>query len=98
MQVLPLLAFLLTRRLARRRLSTWQRLSLVWIAGISYGSLTVLVIWQALRGQAVLAPDGATLAVAGLWLGATLLAVGVIVLANPRRTFAGRTDPAALGA
>lgn len=78
MQALPLLAFLLTRP-ARRRLSTARRVALVWIGGLSYAALTVLVTWQALRGQPLLAPDVLTLTALALWLAGTLLAVAFIV-------------------
>jgi hypothetical protein len=74
LQVLPLLAWLLLRP---SRLRRGQRLGLVWLAGLGYTGLMLLVTWQALRGQALLAPDALTLAAAaalaaavalGLWL------------------------------
>jgi hypothetical protein len=82
MQALPLLAFALTRPRVSRRLSTQRRVALVWIGGASYAALTVLTIWQALRGQALVAPDGMTLAMLGAWLLATALAV-VLTVARP---------------
>ena len=64
MQVLPLLGFALTRSWAVRRWSQRTRTRLIAIAGGAYLALTVLVTWQALRGQSIVAPDTLTLAVA----------------------------------
>jgi hypothetical protein len=72
MQVLPLLGFLLTRPPAARRWSTRDRTRLIVIAGASYMALTALVIWQALRGQPVIAPDPLTLMVAAGGVGVSL--------------------------
>jgi hypothetical protein len=55
------------------------------VAGIGYGVLTLLLTWQALRGQPLLAPDAVTLAaVAALVIGAATAATAVIV--RSRRT------------
>lgn len=68
LQALPLFAFGLAaaarrvRRLAAERVRT--RLVLVTAAG--YAGLTVLITWQALRGQALIHPDAVTLAAAGV--------------------------------
>ncbi len=63
LQALPLLAFLLA--LASRRLGRLRdeplRSQIVLIAGFFYGAITVLVTWQALRGQSLVAPDALTL-------------------------------------
>jgi hypothetical protein len=78
LQALPIAGWLLTRRRARR-LRNGQRVALVWVAGLGYLGLMGLLIWQALRGQPLLAPDGTTLlALAGL-IGATALAAGASV-------------------
>jgi hypothetical protein len=58
MQVLPLLAFVLSRR---RTLSQRQRLILVVTGGFAYLGLLALLTWQAMRGQSVIAPDALTL-------------------------------------
>ena len=82
MQVLPLLGFLLIRPAARRRWSSSQRTALVIIGGVAYLAWTLLLIWQALRGQSVIAPDGLT------WLAyALLIAIsgGAAFLALRRR-------------
>lgn len=57
MQVLPLLALLLRRRFESDVVRT--RLSL--IGGLCYAGLLALTLWQALRGQSLIAPDGLTL-------------------------------------
>lgn len=67
MQALPLLGFLLTHPAARRRWQSGQRTALVIIGGAAYLGWTLLLIWQALRGQSVIAPDGLT------WLAYALL-------------------------
>ena len=83
LQALPLLAILLSRS-AGTRLSERTRIRLLVIGGASYGVLTMLLTWQALRGQPLLRPDGLTLAaVVGLVL-ATVTA-GVVVVARGRR-------------
>ena len=82
MQVLPLLALLLNRR---RALMPRQRLTLTITAGVAYLSWLVLLTWQALRGQSVVAPDTLTLtAYVGLLifvLFGTLLALALQPLA-----------------
>ncbi|WP_128377666.1 hypothetical protein [Streptomyces cavernae] len=75
LQLLPLLVMVLTAlaprfaRLADERV----RLRLVLLASGTYAATFALVLWQALRGQALLQPDGATLGAAGLILAATVL-------------------------
>jgi hypothetical protein len=78
MQVLPLLGWLLTLGWARRRWSAWQRVALVWVAGWSYIALVVLLTWQALRAQPVIAPDGLTWVAYALLVGGAALAVALI--------------------
>ncbi|MEU4807491.1 hypothetical protein [Actinosynnema sp. NPDC023587] len=63
LQVIPLLTVAFGRRANPR---------LVWALTLSYAGLVTLVLWQALRGQPLLRPDGATLlALLGLaaWTG-----------------------------
>lgn len=89
LQVLPFLAFLLTRKWMARRFSTSQRVALIWTAGAGYFALTLLLTWQALRAQPLLAPDGAT------WLAAALLATPLAgallaILAAPGRRAASQ--------
>jgi len=77
LQVLPFMAFLLTRPAAKRRLTQRQRVSLIWIIGIGYLGLTILLTWQALRAQPLITPDGTTLLAVGLL--ATGVGVGVLL-------------------
>ena len=58
MQVLPLLGYLLSRR---RDLLLRQRLTLLFTGAFAYLGLLVLLTWQALRGQSIVAPDVLTL-------------------------------------
>ena len=69
-QVLPLLTLLFARR-------SWPdaaRVRLVIVAGLSYGLLFGILMWQALRGQPILDPDGVTLAALAVWAFATTAA------------------------
>jgi hypothetical protein len=69
MQALPLLALLLGRRFGGR--SELTRTRLMFVAAFSYAGLLALVLWQALRGQPLIGPDGLTLGVFGLLVTAT---------------------------
>ncbi len=84
LQVLPFLAFLLTRPTARRRLTQRQRVGLIWTAGLGYLGLTLLLTWQAMRAQPLIAPDGTTLMAAGL-LAAGVAAGALLALTAGRR-------------
>src|SRR5262245_24846124 len=53
LQVLPLMAWLLWRG----RIDDGRRARLVAVAGVSYGVLFLVLVWQALRGPAVVHPD-----------------------------------------
>ncbi|GAA0728128.1 hypothetical protein Drose_29735 [Dactylosporangium roseum] len=90
LQALPLIAFgltLLSRRLPRLR-AAGVRTRLVAVAGLAYAGLTVLVTWQALRGQPLIHPDALTLAVAG---GLLLTTAGGVVWAVARTGDTGDT-------
>jgi hypothetical protein len=78
LQALPIVGWLLTRRRSRR-LGNRHRVALVVIAGLGYLGLIALLIWQALRGQPLLAPDAATLLALAALIGATALPAGAIV-------------------
>jgi hypothetical protein len=82
LQILPFLGWLLTRR---RRLfalfSANDRLALIWIVGVGYVGLVVLLTWQALRGQSVVHPDAKTIA-ASTVLVSSVATSTVIVLAR----------------
>ncbi len=84
MQVLPIVGWLLTHAWARRRWSQRQRTALVWTAGLCYLGLIILLTWQALRAQSVIAPDGLTWAAYALLVGSSGLAVLTIDLLGKR--------------
>jgi hypothetical protein len=77
LQVLALAALFFARK-------GWQekrRVRMVWAISASYVSLFALLLWQALRGQSVVAPDAATMAALGLW---AVLTASAIWLASSR--------------
>lgn len=83
LQALPILAILLTR--FATRLDERTRVRLLVVAGGAYGVLTVLLTWQALRGQPLLRPDAGTLAAVAALVVATAASVTGVVLARRRR-------------
>ncbi|GIH19478.1 hypothetical protein Raf01_76500 [Rugosimonospora africana] len=83
LQALPILAILLSRFLGTR-LDERSQVRLLTVAGAAYGVLTVLVTWQALRGQPLLRPDALTLAAVATLVVATATAAGVIVARRRR--------------
>lgn len=84
MQVLPLLGWLLGS-IAPGWLSARGRGQLAIVAGLFWIGLTILLIWQAIRGESLIAPDGPTLlAFAGL-LGAAVLCGGAVLAWDARR-------------
>ena len=70
MQVLPVISL----GLARRRRAIDERRRLVRVAAASYAALTLILLWQALRGQSLVSPDAATLTAFGVWAVATAAA------------------------
>ncbi|MFJ4975249.1 hypothetical protein ACIP6X_07895 [Streptomyces coeruleorubidus] len=94
LQLLPLLLMVLTvlaprlARLADERV----RLRLVLVASGAYAAVFALVLWQALRGQPLMRPDGATLAAAGLILLAVALGVFGALRAGRASSPHGATD------
>ncbi|WP_375406442.1 hypothetical protein [uncultured Amnibacterium sp.] len=75
LQLLPILAFLLIRVPG---LAEPTRTRLLAVMASGYLGVLVLVTWQALRGQPLLAPDGLTIA-AAIALLLMLLAAGAVV-------------------
>jgi hypothetical protein len=75
LQLLPLLVLLL------RRFPTPVQVRLVFVAAGTYAGLLGLVLWQALRGQSLIHPDGLTLGA----LGAVLAVAGTTVALVARR-------------
>jgi hypothetical protein len=61
LQALPILAILVNRFLGAR-LDERTRARLLVVAGAAYGVLTLMLTWQAMRGQPLLRPDALTLA------------------------------------
>ncbi len=86
LQGLPLLALaliLLAPRVpALRRVGVRARL--IGVAGAGWTGLTLLLVWQALRGQSIIAPDGPTLGVAAVLVVATLGAAVAVLRAGAR--------------
>jgi hypothetical protein len=78
MQLLPLLGLLLSRR---PRFNERQRVTLVVTAGVAYVGWIVLLTWQALRGQSIIAPDLLTWSAYGGLVGFVLLGIAVATLA-----------------
>lgn len=84
LQVLPLLGWWLTRR-APVWLGRAHRLLLLFTAATVHLGLILLLLWQALRGQSVIAPDATTLAAFGALSGGAALVVGATLLHARRR-------------
>lgn len=69
LQALPLLAV----ALRRTRVAPSRQVRLIATAAGSYTALVAIVLWQALRGQSIVAPDLATLGALLIWLALTAL-------------------------
>ncbi len=76
-QVIPLVGALLLAR-GSRGLTERRTVALVWTAAAAWLGLTLVVFWQALRNQSIIAPDGLTLGALAAVVGATALATAVI--------------------
>lgn len=90
LQLLPLVAAGLAA-LGRGRLDDTARLRMVQVVAAGYAGLVVLVTWQALRAQPLLAPDALTLAVLAVLLVGTGGALAVVLRSATRRAV---TQPA----
>jgi len=89
LQLLPLAGWALSRPelLGRRRVGEGQRLALVWTVGLLYLGIVLVLFWQALRGESIVAPGRETLSVLGGLLGMAAVAVGLSIMpAMGRRT------------
>jgi hypothetical protein len=83
LQVLALIAVASTRK----RFSEYTRVRLTQRAAASYFALFGILLWQALRGQSVLAPDSLTIATLGVWATLTAAAAWMsLVQPEPVRT------------
>jgi hypothetical protein len=76
--MLPLLALFF----AARGWPEFRRIRFVWAISASYVSLFGLLLWQALRGQSVTAPDASTLTAMTVW---AVLTVSALAIAGARR-------------
>jgi hypothetical protein len=74
LQALPLLALVL-----RRRSNEVARVRLTFAAAASHVSLFAILVWQALRGQALIDIDGSTLAALSVWAILTAVASRVAI-------------------
>ena len=83
LQALPILAIVLNRFLLR--LDARTRVRLLIVAGAAYGVLTMLLTWQALRGQPLLRPDALTLSAVAVLVVVTAIAAAGVVAARLRR-------------
>jgi hypothetical protein len=83
-QVLPLVALLLRRRVA----STPRRTRLTTVAASSYAALFGILLWQALRAQSIVGPDAVTVVVLATWALATGAAAWVAAGRLPRASSA----------
>lgn len=83
LQVLPVIALVL----ARRKVAERTRVRLTVSAAISYASLYIVLLVEALRGQSIAAPDSLSLALLALWTVGTAF---LIATAGRRVHVAGR--------
>lgn len=83
LQFVPVLGIVINRTWGSR-LDEKRRTRLVWAGGLGYLGLVLLLLWQALRGQPLIAPDAATLlALAGLIVGVGVSAAAIAL--SPQR-------------
>lgn len=88
LQALPLLVLVLVALSTKYALLRVPviRTRLVLIGAFGYLGLTVLVAWQAFRGQSLIRPDGATLAAFGLLVVVVAAAAAAALWGKPRST------------
>ncbi|MCA9942938.1 MAG: hypothetical protein KC449_05630 [Anaerolineales bacterium] len=79
LQLIPLLGIFVNRRFGKR-LSNGRRTALVAIGGFGYLGFVLLLLWQALRAQPLIAPDGLTLAALAGLLGVVCVAGTAVFL------------------
>ena len=81
LQALPLLALALAALAARVPALGPERVRahLVAVVAAAWTALTVVLVWQALRGQPLLAPDGPTLVALAAVVVLTVVAAGLVV-------------------
>ena len=85
LQALPLVGILL-RSFGQSWVCSTHRIALVWTAGLASIGLVLLLTWQALRGQPVIAPDAITLgALLPLVVAAGLVTCGAVLHGRSRQ-------------
>jgi hypothetical protein len=82
-QILALIAI----GLRRWRRPEAVRVQVVMAAVASYTSLYLLLLWEAMRGQSLVAPDATALALMGIWAVVTMLGFGWIGVRSRRASF-----------
>lgn len=82
MQTLPVLALMLRRW---RRSTETTRVRLVMVAVGSYAALFATLLWQALRGQSLVQPDGVTIGVLLAWAIVTVLGAWLVAARRSTR-------------
>jgi hypothetical protein len=92
LQLVPLLAAGLAA-LGRDRLDETARVRIVQVAAAGYAGLVVLVTWQALRAQPLLAPDALTVAAVVVILAGTAGALAGVLRGAARRAAARPLPP-----
>jgi hypothetical protein len=68
----------------RKKLAVRQQVQLVWTAGLGYLGLVVLVTWQALRAESIIAPGQLTITSFLTLLTLVALSVTAILLGRKR--------------
>jgi hypothetical protein len=74
LQVLPIVGWWVGQR-RERWLTDGYKVALVWASAAGYLGLTLLTVWQAMRGQPLLAPDALTLSI---WATVVVAMVGAV--------------------
>jgi hypothetical protein len=77
LQALPILAMVLSRFAGR--LDERTKIRLLRVAGFAYIAMTLILTWQALRGQSVIRPDALTLGAAGVLIAVTATAATAVL-------------------
>jgi hypothetical protein len=84
LQIIPFIAWFISRR---RRLRAAQQVRLIWTAALGYLGLVILVTWQALRAEPLIAPSSLTLSVLAGLVAVTLISTVLII--SPARQAKG---------
>lgn len=82
LQVLPLVAL----GVRRVRTSAARRVLLVFTFAASYAAFVGIALWQALRGESLIAPSATTLTVIAVWLALTGVSTWLASAQKPRLT------------